>query len=190
MFHTICRLDSSNIYGSSLESERSLRNNEPDGLLDFAVLPRFRQGGYPSEILPRARAPLGDECTDPRTGRFCFHAGDLRSNEMIGLTATHTIWLREHNRVARKLKNLNPTFTRDQIFHEARRIVNAQYQHIIYNEWLPIVIGKQYMDTYGITPMSSGYFNRYDEDIDPRISNEFSAAAFRMGHTLIQGLIQ
>ena len=63
--------------------------------------------------------------------------------------------------------------------------MNAEYQHIIYNEWLPAVLGKQFMATYGLFPLGSGYSNDYDTSFDPRITNEFAAAAFRFGHSLI-----
>ena len=68
--------------------------------------------------------------------------GDSRVNEQPGLTAIHTIWHREHNRVANALEALNPQWSPDAVFEEARRIVVAQYQHIVYNEWLPIIVGK------------------------------------------------
>ena len=49
--------------------------------------------------------------------------------------------MREHNRVATAMHRLNPQWDDETIFQEARRIVIAEYQHIIYKEWLPQVLG-------------------------------------------------
>ena len=62
-------------------------------------------------------------------------------NEQPGLTAIHTLWMREHNRVATELLRLHPQWSDEQLFQEARRIVVGEIQHITYNEWLPIILG-------------------------------------------------
>ena len=119
-----------------------------------------------------------------RTWYFLI-VGDVRVNEQLNLIVMHTIWMREHNRVARFLSKLNPFWDEERIFQEARRIVVAEYQHIIYKEWLPSVLGNNYMTTYGLWPLSKGFSANYMDTFDPRITNEFATAAFRFGHSLI-----
>lgn len=36
------------------------------------------------------------------------YLGDDRVNEHVGLMSMHTIWMREHNRIAEELSKLNP----------------------------------------------------------------------------------
>ena len=62
-------------------------------------------------------------------------------NEQPQLTVIHTVWVREHNRIAKYLMNLNPEWSGETIFQEARRIVIAELQHITYNEFLPALLG-------------------------------------------------
>ena len=94
---------------------------------------------------------------------------------------------------------------------EARRVLNAEYQHIVYNEFLPALLGQQYMENFGLLPLTDGYSNDYRDDFvsltcpkfwsfnsckmicirqDPRVTNEFSTAGYRVGHTLIPRMIE
>jgi peroxidase len=97
----------------------------------------------------------------------------------------HTVWLREHNRIAKFLQFNNPIWDDERIFQETRRIVIGEYQHIIYKEWLPLIIGHELMTSFGLWPLSAGYSDQYLDTFDPRVTNEFSTAAFRFGHSLI-----
>ena len=73
-------------------------------------------------------------------------SGDVRVNEHPSLVAMHTLWVRQHNKLARELAELNPHWNDEQIFQETRRIVGAQIQHITYNEFLPVMLGKEAID--------------------------------------------
>lgn len=54
--------------------------------------------------------------------------------------------MREHNRVAGLLKEAHKDWNDEIIFQEARRITIAEYQHIIFNEFLPILVGERFFN--------------------------------------------
>ena len=101
-------------------------------------------------------------------------------NEFPGLTSMHMIMHRAHNRLATQLKELNPRWTDEKLFQEGRRIVSALLQHISYDSFLPIVLGKQGMIKHGLTDMYS-----YSANINPDIYNSFATAAYRFGHSMV-----
>ena len=78
-------------------------------------------------------------------------AGDVRAQEQPGLTSMHTLWMREHNRVAKEMAQANPSFSDEQLYQESRRMVAAQLQNIVYSEWLPKVLGSSLIDQYDLT---------------------------------------
>src|SRR5262249_38089242 len=91
------------------------------------------------------------------------------------LTALHTLFLREHNRLAGRIAAANPSFNDEQIYQRARQIVIAEIQVITYNEFLPALLG----------PFALPSYTGYKPYLNPGIANEFSTAAFRVGHTLV-----
>ena len=95
------------------------------------------------------------------------------------MQVTHTVWMREHNRVAGRLQELNPGWSDEKLYQEARKIVIAQLQHITYKEWLPLVLGENYMDTWNMRPAKRGYTKSYNKEVNPGITNVFATAAFR-----------
>lgn len=104
-----------------------------------------------------------------------FISGDIRANEQPTLTAIHVLFLREHNRICDEIKQLQPTWTDEQIFQKARKIVGAIIQVITYEEFLP-AIGVE------LSP-----YQGYDSSLNPGIMNSFSGAAFRFGHSAVTG---
>ena len=50
--------------------------------------------------------------------------------------------------------------TKIETSQEARRLVVAEYQHIVYREWLPIVLGNNFMRVYGLNPLSEVGYDR------------------------------
>lgn len=70
--------------------------------------------------------------------------GDFRVVEQSLLSIMHTLWLREHNRVANILFAHFGTAKSDEYYYqETRRIVIAEFQHIVYNEYLTVLVGMQ-----------------------------------------------
>lgn len=58
----------------------------------------------------------------------CFSAGDSRVNEGLPLTTLHTLWLREHNRIAESLKHINDHWSAETVYQETRKIIGALHQ--------------------------------------------------------------
>ena len=159
-------IDASNIYGSDQTRTRSLRTNDGTGML---------QTSHDGRLLPYNEDRLPNDPGNGLRFRQLFLAGDIRANEQVGLTSMHTVFLREHNDLARTIASANPELGGQEIFELARKIVGALIQSISYNEFLPLLLGSDTLGPYG----------GYDPAVDPSISTEFSTAAFRFGHTML-----
>uniref|UniRef100_A0ABK9NGL7 Uncharacterized protein n=1 Tax=Glossina morsitans morsitans TaxID=37546 RepID=A0ABK9NGL7_GLOMM len=161
-------IDASPIYSSSIKASNSARTFH-NGLLIFGNNNSFN-----------------DVCQRGALAPHCIRAGDARSSEQPGLLALHHVWVGEHNRIASELSKLNRHWSDEKIFQETRRIIGAMFQHITYNEFLPAILGRKILKLFDLELLQSGYYQGYDPDINPTVANEFSAAAFRFGHSLVQ----
>jgi len=124
-------------------------------------------------------------CVNTSVNRRCFKAGDVRVNEHTELTALHVILIREHNRLAEELAAINPHWSDETLFQEARRVVGAEMQHITYSEFLTVMLGQTVTEKYGLEPELSGYFTGYDININAGIANSVAAAALRFVCSLL-----
>ena len=160
-------IDASNVYGSDSQRALELRTLDGTGRLRMSkgrMLP-YNVNGFPN-------APTSQ---DPSF----FLAGDFRANEQIGLTAMHTLFVREHNFWARKFKKLFRRGNGEKIYQLARAIVIAEMQSITYNEFLPVLLGPN-----ALTP-----YRGYRPQVNAGIANIFSTAAYRMGHSMLPNQI-
>jgi peroxidase len=176
-------LDASHIYGAGTLENQKLRQST-GGLMRV-------QTNNPTnpnqDLLPASTQERPSDCLDFRPETKCFVAGDDRINQNPGLMSMQTIFVREHNRIARELARANPTWQDELLFHEARRVVIAQIQHITYNEYLPELLGSETIKLFQLgVGQGSEKLNIYSPTMDPRISNEYAASAGRFGHSMVR----
>ena len=174
-------IDASGVYGSDSGRSIALRAFDGTGKL------KTSQG----DLLPFNTLGL-ENAGGP--GSNLFLAGDIRANEQVSLTVMHTLFVREHNRLADEIKlrlDANDQLLtealsdsgltqEDFIFQSARAIVAAEIQQVTYNEFLPILLGQNALLQY----------TGYDDSINAQVSNEFSTAAYRVGHTMLSSELQ
>jgi hypothetical protein len=158
-------LDGSVIYGSDTARAKALRTFVGGRLktsgnnllpLNTGLLPNFND----AHIVPDNQL---------------FLAGDVRANENIELAAVQTLLVREHNLVAAQIASSSPKLKDEEIYQRARKIVIGELQAITYNEFLPALLGDGALKAY----------TGYKSNVNAGIANEFSTAAFRIGHTII-----
>lgn len=167
-------IDGSGVYGSDEERAAWLRTFvggklkvSEGNLLPYNTL----TGEYDSQV--NHDAPEMDDAVGISEKHFV--AGDVRANENPLLAAMHTVFVREHNTLCDELAKKHPDWNDEQLYQHARKYVSGYIQAIVYEEWLPAM---------GVVlPPYEGY----KPDVNPQLANMFTAAAFRLGHTLLNG---
>src|SRR5207249_690556 len=76
---------------------------------------------------------------------------------------------------AAALAAAHPNWSDEQLYQQARALVIAEVQSITFNEFLPALLGGSAVPGY----------QGYNPNVNPGIANEFSTAAFRLGHSLL-----
>ncbi len=174
--------DLSQVYGSDKATDDALRTLS-GGLMKTSPggLPPLDNTTYfTSAQLAAINAPEGGMANNgPAPTSTLYVTGDTRGNENVELTALQALFLDNHNKIATELHKQNPSWTDEQLFQEARKLNIAEYQSVIYNEWIPAVLGQNALSSY----------KGYNSNVNASISDEFSSVAFRFGHSLLSGEI-
>ncbi len=172
-------IDGSSVYGDFPDRLEWLRTGPVDGRIINNGAKLLLAG---DRMLPR-RDSRGNASTAPEMalqGRLmgmpgrAMVAGDVRANENIALTATHTLFAREHNRIVDLLPRL---LTEEQKFQIARRVIGAEQQFITYDEFLP-ALGVRLSDYRG-----------YNSNVNATLGNEFAVVGYR-AHSMIHGELE
>lgn len=154
------RLDLDNVYGGGP-----------------AVSPQL----YESADLDLFRVESGGRFEDlPRNADGSAIIADSRDDENLIISGLHCAFLLFHNAVVADLR-LGNAVAPDAVFAEARRIVTWHYQWIVLHEVLPLFVG-QAMATEAL----NGERQWYTPEV-ASIPVEFQVAAYRFGHSLVQG---
>lgn len=152
-------LDLSAVYGVSSERNAALR-----------VLGSGKLKVSPGNMLPYNNDKFVN--APAVTDKF-YLAGDHRANEHPVLTCLHTLFMREHNRWCDIIQSAYPSFSSEKVYQTARQINTAQFQKIVYEEFFPSIVGRH-------LPPYRGH-----KSSNPTVSDIFSSAAFRVGHTMV-----
>jgi len=167
-------IDGSNVYGSTPERAQWLRTHS-GGQLKVTHAAVGDLLPYNDGTIPNAGSP-----EQANTSTTLFVAGDIRANEQPTLAVLHTLFVREHNRLAHNIATLNPLLSDEELYQRARRIVISEIQKVTYEEFVPALLGTGALPGYG----------GYNAGVNPEIAAAFSGAAYRLGHTLLSPQIQ
>ncbi|XP_063827412.1 peroxidase-like [Ostrinia nubilalis] len=149
--------------GGLLRSEKKYGVERPPGTAPFCVL---------------NRRPVENAC---------YEFGDsYDGNVLSGIYLTAMWFYREHNRLARKLAELNPCWSDQQLYETARQINIAQWQYMLYYELMGPILGYQNALHAGIIFDTDGFVNDFDEHYKPGVFHEYVIGT-RWFHTFQDG---
>jgi hypothetical protein len=178
-------------------TSRLERANDPDALVDFRT-PRFdldslygsgpadqpflydwNPGRDPGVKLLVGRNPPGSRFAPadlPRNAQGRALIGDARNDENLIVSQLTLLFIHFHNRVVDDLARRQPALHGGDLLDEAQRIVRWHYQWIVMHDFLAKLAGDG-------ASFERRCFTWRDE---PFMPVEFSAAAFRFGHSMVR----
>ena len=127
----------------------------------------------------------------PRNEQEHALVGDARNDENLIVSQLHLLFIHFHNEVVDRLcGDGQPRLEGPALFEEARRIVRWHYQWIVVHDFLERLVGKPMAHSVlrpgarGEAPTITRRFFTWQDE--PAMPVEFSAAAFRCGHSMVR----
>lgn len=119
----------------------------------------------------------------PRNSEGIAIVPESRNDENLLIGQLHTAFIRFHNAVIDIIHTTNPSMAGEQLFLAVRQTVVRHYQWIVQHEFLPTVLRPDIV--------SQVFENTYNpiyapDPTDVWLPVEFSAAAYRFGHSLVR----
>ena len=138
-----------------------------------------------TEAMPREKLPATRDDFYRRNGRPIL--ADDRNDQHLILAQLHVVFLQFHNRVVDYLKagaSAREGMPNETIFETARRLVVWHYQWIVRNEFLKWFVLPEILAD--IERNGPRFFEPALGSEMPALPIEFTQAAFRFGHSMVQ----
>ncbi|XP_060802222.1 peroxidase-like [Amyelois transitella] len=165
-------IDLSQIYGVDESSHKTVRKGENGLLSEFENNTNNTRniGSNAKKFESKVCVPSGNTTT-------CYYIfGPPNAyNYDIRSTILSTWFIREHNRLATALHELNPCWKDDRLFKVARSINIATVANIFLYELLPLIMGYRNMVNSGLLSQQIEYVTLY-EDAVPLVYTEYVSA--------------
>jgi len=170
-------LDLDSVYGLGPDGSRQLFARNPGDADGKNPGPKLVIG---KNINVAAGGVTGDHRNDlPRRPEGFALVGDHRNDENLVVAQTHLALLKFHNQVCDQLAATGPDA--GDVFMEARRTVTWHYQWLVLHDWVERVTER------GIVAKILRQGRRfYRFKSRPFMPVEFSAAAYRLGHSMVR----
>ncbi len=174
--------------------------NDPDALTDFRT-PRFDldslYGSGPNDEPFQYDGASGNtkflieqntagEADLPRNSQDIALIGDPRNDENVIVSQLQLVFLKLHNKLVDQLAG--DGVAAERLFEEARRLVRWHYQWVVVDDYLRRLVGDEVVDERFSLGADGPKFNLqlYRPKREAYMPVEFSAAAFRFGHSQIR----
>jgi hypothetical protein len=179
------------------------RRNDPDGLVNYRT-PRFDMdsvyGSGPSDqpflydqgdpaklLVGRNRARTEERDDLPRNAQGRALVGDPRNDVHVIIAQLTLAFLRFHNAVVDHLRAGH--VAEGELFSEAQRLTRWHYQWIVVEDYLRRIVGTDVVRRVLVEEPGGArraQLRYYKWNREPFMPVEFSAAAFRFGHSQIR----
>ncbi|WP_457148362.1 peroxidase family protein [Mycobacterium sp. URHB0021] len=111
----------------------------------------------------------------PRNADGSANLVEHRNDENLIIAQIHLSFLRLHNSL----------IDQGMSFDQARQTVVGAYRYVVLNDYLPQIVGQEAVDQALRRPVTAGFYDPGSQDA-PMTPVEFSAAAFRFGHSQVR----